>query len=225
MNNCDYGEKPINPNKLQLFLLAEWLRLIAITINWRLSLQRLWALDLTHFFGYIVDPPVNQNCPPSFFLPKFNFVITVWWSHVWKKLRNSDTENHCWLDRMSAIGRPDSYLHSPRYIERVKGVRSITVWFLSSSPRRWWSVSSIPIRLQAKTPHSLLQRVESCDIAFSIFNTNILQYILNTNMLKMINVSSIFSLSALWSKTCQSVASTTSKCCFTNSHNSTEQPM
>ena len=126
---------------------------------------------------------------------------------------------------MSDIGRIDSYLHSPRYIERVKGVRSITVWFLSSSPRRWWSVSSIPIRLQAKTPHSLLQRVESCDIAFSIFNTNILQYILNTNMLKMINVSSIFSLSALRSKTCQSVASTTSKCCFTNSHNSTEQQM
>ena len=126
---------------------------------------------------------------------------------------------------MSAIGRPDSYLHSPRYIERVKGVRSITVWFLSSSPRRWWSVSSIPIRLQAKTPHSLLQRVESCDIAFSIFNTNILQYILNTNMLKMINVSSIFSLSALRGKTCRSVASTTSKCCFTNSHNSTEEQM
>ena len=101
---------------------------------------------------------------------------------------------------MSDIGRIDSYLHSPRYIERVKGVRSITVWFLSSSPRRWWSVSSIPIRLQAKTPHSLLQRVESCDIAFSIFNTNILQYILNINMLKMINVSSTFRLSALRGK-------------------------
>ena len=156
---------------------------------------------LNTFFGYIVDPPVNQRWPPSF-LPKFNFVITVWWSHVWKKLRNSDRENHCWLDRMSDIGRIDSYLHSLRYIERVKGVRSITVWFLSSSPRRWWSVSSIPIRLQAKTPHSLLQRVESCDIALSIFNINILKYILNIDMLKMMNVSSTFSLSALQSKTC-----------------------
>ena len=29
---------------MQLFLLTEWLQLIASTINWRLSWQRLWAL-------------------------------------------------------------------------------------------------------------------------------------------------------------------------------------
>ena len=41
---CDYVGKPINPDSLQLFLLAEWLQLIASMINWRLSWHRLWAL-------------------------------------------------------------------------------------------------------------------------------------------------------------------------------------
>ena len=48
MINCNYVGKTINPDYLQLFLMAEWLQLIASTINWRLSWQRLWALVSNH---------------------------------------------------------------------------------------------------------------------------------------------------------------------------------
>ena len=51
--------KLINPDYLQLILLAEWLWLIAITINWQLSWQRLWALIKTHW------PQQTKCCSPS----------------------------------------------------------------------------------------------------------------------------------------------------------------
>ena len=51
----------INPDYLQLFLLAEWLQLIASTINWRLSWQRLWALLRTRVSGFCIKNDVLLN--------------------------------------------------------------------------------------------------------------------------------------------------------------------
>ena len=48
-------DKPIKTDNLQLFLLTEWLQLIASAINWRLSWQRLWALVTRHYRSELSD--------------------------------------------------------------------------------------------------------------------------------------------------------------------------
>ena len=42
-------------------MLAEWLRLIAITINWRLSWQRLWTLIISHRMPFPIANLVEQR--------------------------------------------------------------------------------------------------------------------------------------------------------------------
>ena len=49
--NCNFEDKSRETDELRLFFAAERVRLIASTINWRLSHQRFYALVYIHMAG------------------------------------------------------------------------------------------------------------------------------------------------------------------------------